>query len=512
MTSHLTRNRLVATVAILLVLAQPACSQVQPEADLLIQHATLLSPERGAPLEDAWISVTDGRITGVGTGAPALTAARTIDASNAYLTPGLIDSHVHLYHATGLRRSYTDQFSALYRDYMEQQPRSFLFYGFTTLVELNADAETNARFEAAPVHPNLVHCGQGVALSDGFMALEAEGAPIGDIYPGYLIDSHAGGLVPEGADPAAHTPRAVVDSVISQGGQCIKLYYEEALWWPGGAPDFRLPSVEIVRDVVREAHAQGLPVVLHATTPAGHAFAVESGIDILAHGMWEWTGQSFTAPAPSATTAAIADRVTEAGIATQPTFQTIRNTASLFDSSVLADPAWQDVVPAAYLDYLRSDAQAQRQLFVDRFGGAVLEGAPSGMDMADAQQAFFNRYETLIGSMAARGEPLLFGSDTAVGGFGWASPPGLAGHWEMQNWTRAGISLDTLFRSLTLDNAEAFGLASEIGTIELGKKADLLILRANPLQDVMAYDSIEMLVLNGVVINRPSLAADNVAE
>lgn len=509
MTHPLALPRLSAAMILGLALTQPACSLPEPGAELVIQHATLLSPERAAPLENAWVRVSGDRIIAIGTGPVEAGHARVVDAENGYLIPGLIDSHVHLYHATGLRARYSDDYAALYRDYMEQQPRSFLFYGFTTVIELNADLETNARFEAASLRPDLVHCGQGVALSDGFMALELEGEPVGDVYAGYLIDSYAGGPVPDGADPADHTPRAVVNSVVEQGGRCVKLYYEEALWWPGGAPQFRLPSVEIVRDVVREAHARGLPVVLHATTPAGHAFAVEAGIDILAHGMWEWTGQVFTASAPSPATAAIAESVISAGIPIQPTFQTIRNTASLFDPSVLADPGWNHVVPASYLDYLLGDAQAQRQIFIDRFGDPILDGAPLNMDMAEAQRVFLNRYERLIGAMADRGEHILFGSDTAVGGFGWASPPGLAGYWEMQDWVEAGIPLDTLFRSLTLDNARAFGLDGEIGTIEPGKRADLLILRADPLQDVTAYGQIGTVILGGIEIDRGSLAADN---
>ncbi|WP_339743886.1 amidohydrolase family protein [uncultured Maricaulis sp.] len=499
-------SRFAAALILGIALTQPACSLPESDADLIIQHATLLSPERAAPLENAWVKVSGDRIIGIGTGPVESGDARVVDAEGAYLTPGLIDSHVHLYHATGLRARYTDDYASLYQGYMEQQPRSFLFYGFTTVIELNADAETNARFEAAPLHPHLVHCGQGIALSDGFMALELEGAPVGDAYPGYLIDSYANGLVPEGANPAAHTPEAVVESVIRQGGQCIKLYYEEALWWPGGAPDFRLPSVGIIRDVVQAAHAANLPVLLHATTPAGHEFALETGVDILAHGMWEWTGQTFTDPRPSAEIADIARRVALSDIAVQPTFQTIRNTASLFDTSVLEAPRWADVVPAAYLDYLRGDAQVQRENFLTMFGDMIAEGSDAE-DMGAAQSAFLERYKNLIWEMYVEHARFLFGSDTAVGGFGWASPPGLAGYWEMQNWVDAGISLPTLFRSMTIDNAAAFGLAGEIGSIEPGKRADILILRANPLVDVTAYDQIELVVLAGEVIERSSLSA-----
>lgn len=505
MTHPLARSLFAIATFLGLALTQPAFSLSDSDVDLVILNATLISPERATPLQDAWVRVSGDRIIEVGSGAIDVGSAQVIDANHGYLIPGLIDSHVHLYHATGLRARYTDDHVALYRGYMEQQPRSFLFHGFTTVIELNADAETNARFEAAPLHPHLVHCGQGVALSDGFMALELEGVPIGDAYPGYLIDHYAGGLIPDGADPAAHTPEAVVASVVDQGGQCIKLYYEEALWWPEGAPAFRLPSVAIVRDVVAAAHAAGLPVLLHATTPAGYEFALQSGIDILAHGMWEWTGQSFTDPQPSARTAEIARRVAHSRIAVQPTIETIRNTASLFDASVLADTGWVDAVPAAYLDYLRGEAQVQREDFIAMFGATTVEGSGSD-DMGAAQSAFLNRYENLLSGMYAENSRLLFGTDTAVGGFGWASPPGLAGYWEMQNWVDTGITLQSLFRAMTINNAAAFGLGNEIGTIEPGKRADLLILRSSPLLDVAAYNQIDRVVLAGAVIERSSLS------
>ena len=256
-------------------------------APTLITNATLISPERSEPLLDAWVRFEDGIITDIGNGDVETNGLEVINAMDRYLIPGLIDSHVHLYHATGLKRSYADNFDSLYEAFMRQQPRSFLYHGFTSVIELNADKETNTRFEASKDHPRLFHCGQGVILSDGFMALELEGEPVGERYPGFLIDHYSGGIVPTTVDPEQHTPAAVVDHIRQQGGNCVKLYYEEALWWPGGAPEFRLPSVAIVRDVVAVAHALDLPVVLHTTTPKGHRFALETGIDILAHGMWE---------------------------------------------------------------------------------------------------------------------------------------------------------------------------------------------------------------------------------
>ena len=85
-------------------------------------------------------------------------------------------------------------------------------------------------------------------------------------------------------------------------------------------------------------------------------------------------------------------------------------------------------------------------------------------DVPSAMVAYIARYERLIGTMAADGANLLFGTDTAVGGFGWATPPGLAGYWEMLAWNRADVPLKTLFESLTV-NRHAKRTPSRFGLV-----------------------------------------------
>jgi imidazolonepropionase-like amidohydrolase len=173
---------------------------------------------------------------------------------------------------------------------------------------------------------------------------------------------------------------------------------------------------------------------------------------------------------------------------------------------LLADPGWTHVVPDLYLNYLKTDAQSQRIEFIAKFGSELDENL-SIDDLPSLMAAFNLRYEQLVGRMNKDGAELLFGTDTAVGGFGWASPPGLGGYWEVQAWSRAGISPRTLFESLTIGNARAFGLDREIGSVEVGKRADLLLLRENPLAMVDAYNTIEMVILGGNRIARKTLSA-----
>ena len=92
---------------------------------------------------------------------------------------------------------------------------------------------------------------------------------------------------------------------------------------------------------------------------------------------------------------------------------------------------------------------------------------------------------------------------------GFGNPPGLNGRIELQNWVDAGAPLSLILRAATLENAIALRLSRDIGSIETGKRAELLLLKQNPLKDVSAYDSIEIIFLNGEPIQRSTLSAED---
>ena len=108
--------------------------------------------------------------------------------------------------------------------------------------------------------------------------------------------------------------------------------------------------------------------------------------------------------------------------------------------------------------------------------------------------------------LAERDARLLFGSDTPSAQL-HTNPPGLNGRLEMDNWIAAGVSEAKLFRAMTIDNARVMRLDDEIGTIEPGKKANLLLLGADPLKNVQAYDAIETVFLHGRPMTRETLSA-----
>ncbi|SVE08940.1 uncharacterized protein METZ01_LOCUS461794, partial [marine metagenome] len=80
-------------------------------------------------------------------------------------------------------------------------------------------------------------------------------------------------------------------------------------------------------------------------------------------------------------------------------------------------------------------------------------------------------------------------------------------HSELEMLVRAGLSPLEALRSATLRPAEFFGLASEMGTVEEGRLADLVLLSKNPLDDISNTRSVEGVVSKGVFLSRDALGA-----
>lgn len=82
---------------------------------------------------------------------------------------------------------------------------------------------------------------------------------------------------------------------------------------------------------------------------------------------------------------------------------------------------------------------------------------------------------------------------------------GMAAHWEMWSFARGGMSPLEVLRTATVSPAQALGFWNDIGSIEDGKLADLVILDANPLDDIRNTDKISYVVQNGRIYETPSM-------
>ena len=169
-------NRLVSLVATACsCFALFACetrTHSAPPSGLVISNVTVVSPERAAPLEHAYVRILDGKIAELSE--RPLRGEMQIDGTGRFLIPGLIDSHVHLAVAPGFPSGMTAKQAAAHPEIvaaaLEQDPRSYLFYGFTTLVDLFGTAERTARWNAVEVRPDAYFCSAAVII-DGQLRL-----------------------------------------------------------------------------------------------------------------------------------------------------------------------------------------------------------------------------------------------------------------------------------------------------------------------------------------------------
>lgn len=461
-------------------------------ADLRIAHVTIVSPERKAPLHGATVTVRDGRIAAITTGAVPKDGVPALDGKGLYLTPGLIDSHVHLGDIPGMTEALEAKHPEIAKAAWAQMPKSFLLHGYTTLIDLFSTPGNMARWKSAPLTPDTFFCG-GAVLMGGY---PMDVLPPSGRYqiPYMLIEP--GQTPPAGVDPRQHTPAAVVARMKKDGAICVKTTFERGFARDRNLP---VPKLETIRALVRAAHAQGLPVMLHANGLEGQKFGVEAGVDVMVHGIWN---------APQGSGAAIRqtlDDIATKKIGWQATIQVIRSFGDLFRPEFLDDPLLQEVQPASLIAWYKT---AEGQWFRDEIAGGPGKAPDTQMLKEwEAPDAPLPRVTNALTYLAGHGGRLLFGTDTPSGPT-YANPPGLNGWLEMNNYVRAGVTPAQIFQAATLSNAKALKLDREIGSVEVGKRANLLLLREDPTKTIQAYRGIEKIILGGRVLEPKTLAAN----
>lgn len=487
---------------LLFVIASPVNS-----GELLIENVTLISPERQEPLRNTYVLVKDGVIAEI---SPTKLSARDevvrIDGSGRYLMPGLIDSHVHLAKVPSMTGSHKKQHPELAAAYLKQQPRSYLYFGYTTLIDLNVFSPKQiSDFSQQPLHPDVYTCSQHLAIANGHGMFEED--PKTRLYdnPNFLYDHYQQQELSGEFDLTKHTPKATVKHIKDSGGICIKTYYENGY---GGSEfaDYDIPTPQIIQDVVSEARKLNIPTLLHANSWESQRFALLADVDIIAHGMFHWGEYRHATEVPAAIRATL-KTIAERGIGYQPTLHVIDSQRSMFDPAYLKNPLLAKVLPKELLDWYQSDDGHW-------FHKRILQYFPRHLQAMNNEKMYqlFDKYYQhnvqVLKVLADYDANLLFATDTIIGQ-SYANSPGLSGYIDMKAWYKAGISLEKILQAATINNAKAFNLDDVVGSIEIGKKANLLLLNQNPLQTVEAYNNIESVFINGQPVTRQALAADN---
>jgi hypothetical protein len=296
----------------------------------------------------------------------------------------------------------------------------------------------------------------------------------------------ASGPYIEGGDvPIAHilarTPdeaRAAVDSLARLGVDLIKLHSQLRR--------------EVYFAAARAARAKGLRVAGHVPRSITPEEASDSGIGSLEHLL------QIPIPCTPAESLALVPRFPIQRVLGQCTS---RNLAPLF-ARFVKNGTW--IVPTLTAGYeiaqwprrdLPGDAYARylpdtlRKYVAQIF--PMPDSVPAGADVTG--HALYEKRIALVGTMHQAGVAILPGTDAPLRN----SPPGFGLHAELALFVRAGFTPFEALRSATLEPARYFGVLDSLGSVATGKVADLVLLSANPLDDIGNALRIDAVVANG---------------
>ena len=136
-------------------------------------------------------------------------------------------------------------------------------------------------------------------------------------------------------------------------------------------------------------------------------------------------------------------------------------------------------------------------LWLQELGAVRRRYGPTPMDKV------FEQHLTILGAMHRAGVPIMAGTDAA-----WGAPFTYAGfslHDELALLVRAGLTPAEALQAATINPARFLGKEKDLGRIEAGKLADVVLLDADPLQDIHNTTRISGVFLSGRYLDRPAL-------
>ncbi len=429
---------------------------------------TVVDGTGAEPLPDAVVVIDGARISAVGprrtTAVPD--GARVIDARGKWVIPGLIDAHIHFFQSGGLytrpdiidlrgARPYQDELAGIRR----RLPATFARYvasGVTSVVDVGGPFSNFAVRELA--RGTLV--APRVAVAGPLLGTYAPRGLATEDPPVIRVTS------PEEA-------RALVRRELAHKPDLVKL-------WLVVRPGVDL-AVELdwARAAIEESHAAGVRVVAHATQRETARAAVRAGVDVLAHSVQDRrVDDAFIALLKErgvvyTTTFAVAEGYHE--VLTQ-SLDLTGIERRLGDPEAIASFADVAALPSDKIPFwIRRRPPPKQRVALDN-----------------------------LRRLQAAGVAIAAGSD--AGNIGTLHGPAL--HRELELMAEAGLSPMEILVAATHGGARVMGRESDLGTIEAGKLADLVILDADPLADIRNTRRIWRVVKGGVVLDPEEIVAE----
>ncbi len=428
--------------------------------------ATLLDGTGAPPVPDAAVLLRDGKIECAGPRAacPVPEGMDTVDLTGLFLTPGLVDAHVH-FSQTGWADGRPDAIDARERHPyekvvagLERHPerfgRSYLCSGVTAVFDVGGYPWTlNLPAWAEPDSevPRVAAAGPLLSTIDFWLNLPAER----QFMP--LTDTEAA--------------KTGVDYLAGHGSAAVKVWY---IVTPEQPVEKSAAAVRAAGEAARE---HKIPLIVHATGLAEAKEALRAGARLLVHSVEDQpVDQEFL------------DLARKAGAIYCPTLTVRGGYLRMFAGAARAQaPAVDDpngCVDPATLASVAETVKLTSPVPAERIQG--LEEAFSGRESLAAAN---------LKKVAEAGIPIAMGTDAG-------NPLTLHGpsvYAEMEAMQAAGLTPAQVLTAATRGGATAMGREKDFGTVEKGKQADLLIVAADPAADTANLRKVRFVVRGGVM-------------
>jgi imidazolonepropionase-like amidohydrolase len=448
------------------LLALAPCVLAAEQADLIIRHATVVDVEHATTQADQAVVVRGNDIVAVGDDrsiAKAWNAPQRIDGKGRFLIPGLWDMHVHF----GGGPELVEENKALLPLYIA--------HGITTIRDCSGDLPTQV----------LQWRGQIADDSLEGPQLFSSGAKIEGIKPVWKGTLEVGSQADLDA-ALAQLKRDRVDFVKITDSTLTPPLFLAA---------------------VRGARANGLRASGHIPMALTVQQAVDAGISSIEHLDYAYKAGVRDEAAIAADFAAKridraeANRRLDAGFDRDTAMAAYRGfaakgvyvTPTLNGGRILDFLDQDDHANDPYLAYIGPKLQATYQWRVER-------AAKAGQEQIAERHQQYHQVAAVLPMLQQAGV-------TDAGFLNSFNYPGIGLHDELSLFVKEGLTPAQALSSATRAGPSWFGTLDRYGGIAEGKAADLVLLDANPLQDIQATRAINTVVLRGHVYDRKALDA-----
>lgn len=413
-----------------------------------IAHVTLIDGTGAKPKTDMTVEVEGDRITLVTPSAVAGPAkGMLIDGRGEYLIPGMMDVHIHLDGWTGQN---PDGSPKVDHGVAEAALASYIYDGFTTVLDVGNQPQ-NSLYERTRERAGEIQSPRIFATGNLIT------------YPG----SHGDAMALRISDFERDKP--LLDKQIAeQQPDMQKLTYDEEGW--GARPMITLMPTELLHQIIEYYNLHGIRTTVHISNEKRAIEAIYAGTDTLAHPVIQGpVSDSFVKlmaakKTPFATTLTIGE-----------------NYGRLVDHPEYLDEP--DYAASFSPEEIRKEKTETRDFYAKRAWTAYMRVmTPICMEN--------------VRKVVAAGGVAALGTDESSGP---------AAHRELELLVKAGIPPLQVIKIATHNGAVFLGKADDMGSVEEGKLADLVLLKADPLADIDNTKAIALVMKGGKIIDESKL-------